>query len=54
MFVAESHGRVEGVVPHDHHIPMVSEQLRDTFPQQEGLTGGKDLLLTPRRLFSGV
>ena len=52
--LAESNGRVEGAVPHDHHVPVVPELVRDTFPQQERLTRGKDLLLAPSRLFSGV
>ena len=51
---AEPNGGVEGAIPHDHHVPVVPELLGDTFPQQERLTRGKDLLLTSRRLFSGV
>jgi len=54
VMLAEPDGRVESVVPHDHHVPVVSELVRHTFPQQERLTRGKDLLLSSRRLFSGV
>ena len=54
FLLLESYGGVEGSVPHDHHIPVVPELVRDTFPQQERLARGEDLLLAPRRLFSRV
>jgi len=53
MFI-EPNGGVEGAIPHDHHVPVVPELVRDTFPQQERLTRGEDFLLASRRLFSGV
>jgi len=52
--LSESNGGVEGSVPHDHHIPVVPELVRDLVPQQERLARGEDRLLAPRRLFSRV
>jgi len=52
--LSEPNGRVEGAIPHNHHVSVVPELVRDTFPQQERLARGENLLLASRRLFSGV
>ena len=51
---AESNGRIKSAVPNDHHIPVVSELIRYSLPQQEGSARRENLLLTSRGLFPRV
>ena len=51
---AESNGRVEGALPRDYHLSMVSKLVGHSIPQQEGLARGENTLLASRRLLSRI
>ena len=50
----EPNGGVQGSLQDHHHVPVVPELLHHPLPQQEGLVGGEDHALTPRRLLPRV
>ena len=53
-FFSEPNGRIKGIVQNNHHISMVPAQLCNPVPQQEGLAGGQDHVLTPAGLLPRV
>ena len=50
----EPNGREQGIVQNNHHISMVPAQLCYPLPEQEGLAGGQDHVLTPTGLLPRV
>ena len=51
---SEPNGRIKGIVQNNHHISMVPAQLCYPLPEQEGLAGGQDHVLTPTGLLPRV
>ena len=51
---SEPNGRIKGIVQNNHHISMVPAQLGYPLPEQEGLAGGQDHVLTPTGLLPRV